>query len=321
MSFPTNHPLCAGVDPLGGGSRGISHFISEADVLLLIDFDLPYAVGPAVPRRDARIICLDTDPDKQTAPLWNHPAEVMIETASAATIPALQKAIEQQLTPDHRSRLAQRFREIEEDNRKRRREWQALSANASAQKPISPDWLSRCLAEVIDENTILVNQTITNASSVLEQIDRTQPGTFLGCAGGSIGWPLGAALGARLAAPEKTVVSLMGDGAFVWGCPTASLWGARAYQAPFLSVIYNNQAYGAIKGLVQRAFKEEKLSPERGFHAGVDIALPPDYAMIARACGAFGSTVEDPADVLPALKEALLQVRRGQAAVVNVRLA
>jgi acetolactate synthase I/II/III large subunit len=290
-------------------------------VLLLVDFDLPYAVGPVAPAANARLIYIDIDPAKKSVPLWNHPAEIVIEAASAVTIPALQKAIEQKITSDLRRQFAERFYEIEKENLKMRREREALAVNSSARNPITADWLSHCLAEVIDEDAIIVNQTITSSSSVVEQIDRTQPGTYLGCAGGSIGWPLGAALGAKLAAPQKTVVSLMGDGAFVWGCPTASLWSARAYNAPFLSIVYNNHSYNAIRGLVQRALSGENLAPDWGFKAGVEFPMPPDYAQIARACGAFGKTVNDPSEVLPALKEALLQVSHGQAAVVDVRLA
>jgi thiamine pyrophosphate-dependent acetolactate synthase large subunit-like protein len=56
------------------------------------------------------------------------------------------------------------------------------------------------------------------------------------------------------------------------------------------------------------------------FEVGVDIMPPPDYASIARACGAYGRMVEDPVDVLPVLKEAIEQVRGGKMAVVDVRL-
>ena len=112
----------------------------------------------------------------------------------------------------------------------------------------------------------------------------------------------------------------MGDGAFVWGCPTAFLWSAKAYQAPFLAVVYDNQAYGAIKGLVQRAYGEEKLTVQKGFECGVDFIAPPDYAAIAQANGAFGVRVEQPKDILPALREGLKRVRGGQTAVVDVRV-
>jgi acetolactate synthase-1/2/3 large subunit len=112
----------------------------------------------------------------------------------------------------------------------------------------------------------------------------------------------------------------MTDGGFVWGCPVSALWTAASYKAPFLAVIYDNQSYGAIRRIVER-MSETRLSDQQGFDAGIDISPPPDYAMIAKACGGYGKTVTEPSDVLPALKRALQQVRRGRAAVVDVRLA
>jgi acetolactate synthase-1/2/3 large subunit len=188
------------------------------------------------------------------------------------------------------------------------------------QKPISPDWLCHCIAEVIDEDTIIAHFTISPSASVTEQIPRTKPGTLLGNAGGSIEWALGAAFGAKLAAPDRTVVSVMTDGGFVWSCPVATLWTAHAYNAPFLAIIMNNQGYNVVRKRIQKGYGEDKFTDEIAFEAGVDIKPPPDYALVAQACGAYGRMVEDPTDVMPALKEALDQVRRGKLAVLDVRI-
>jgi len=112
----------------------------------------------------------------------------------------------------------------------------------------------------------------------------------------------------------------MTDGGFVWGCPLATLWSASSYQAPFLSVVFNNQSYGVIKGLVQMLSGTE-LSDKMGFELGVDITPSPEYGLVAQACGGYGKTVMDPNDVLPTLKEAMERVRKGKPAVVDVRLA
>ncbi len=320
MNFPTNHPLFAGIDPISGGTRGTGSYITETDALLLIDYDMPYAAGPLAPPAGTPVMYIDLDPSKKTAPLFDHPAAVFMEADSLEAIPALQKAIERRLNAQLRSQYGRRFSDIEKEHLRQRAERKTQAQDQAGRKPISADWLAYCIAGAVEPETIILNQTITHSSPVVEQLERTLPGTFLACAGGSIGWPLGAALGAKLAAPDKTVVTLMGDGAFIWGCPTATLWSARSYNAPFLAVVFNNQAYAAIKGLVQRAYGDEKLSPEKGFAAGVDIVVPPDYAGIANACGAFGQNVTEPQEVMPALKLALEHVRRGQPAVVNVKL-
>jgi len=319
MNFPTTHPLSAGIEDIGG-SRKANPYIADADVLLVIDYDIPYVPAEGLPRPDAKIIHIDIDPLTQGRSLWQRGADVFIEADSREAIPALNKVIRQRLTPEKSARFRERFRKLETKHRKERNEWHTLGVNSSSQKPISPDWLGHCINEVVDEDTIIVNHVISHSASVTEQIERSQPGTLLGCAGGAIQWALGAALGAKVAAPDRTVVSLMTDGGFVWGCPTATLWSASSYRAPFLSVIFNNQSYGVIRGLVQR-LSGTKLSDKVAFEVGVDITPPPEYALVAQACGGYGRTVTDPDDVLPALKEAMSQVRKGKPAVVDVRLA
>ena len=155
-----------------------------------------------------------------------------------------------------------------------------------------------------------MNQTISPANIVLHQIERTTPGTMFSCAGGCIGWAPGAAFGIKLAEPEKTVIALMGDGAFIYGCPEASLYAAWSHNAPVLLILYNNRGYGAIKSLFHRNYPL--------VNTGADITEPPDYAGIARACHAFGLTVKEPDEIKPALKECLSRVKEGQSAVLDV---
>jgi acetolactate synthase-1/2/3 large subunit len=318
MNFPTTHPLSAGIEDIGG-SRKPNPYIADADVLLVIDYDIPYVPAGGFPRKDAKIVHIDIDPMTQGRPLWQRGADLFIEANSMDAIPALNRIILQRLTPEKRVVIRERSIRLEAKHRKERGEWRALGMNSANQKPISPDWLGHCISDVVDEDTIIVNHVISHSTSVTEQIKRTKPGTLLGCAGGAIQWALGAALGAKMAAPDKTVVSLMTDGGFVWGCPLATLWSASSYHAPFLSVIFNNQSYGVIRGLVQRLSGTE-LSDKMGFELGVDIVPSPEYSLVARACGGYGRTVTDPADVLPALQEAMNQLSLGKPAIVDVRL-
>jgi acetolactate synthase-1/2/3 large subunit len=320
VNFPGDHPLFCGFDPIGGGSRSLAHYITGADAILLIDYDLPYAAMPVAPAAEAKIIYLTLDSAKIEYPLWNRKASVFLQSASLETIPELEKAVRKALTPERSKALTSRAGRISQENRWFSEQNRAAAHARSAQSPISPDWLCHCLSQVIDEDTVLVNQTITHSGFVGEQIVRRKAHSLIACAGGSIGWALGASLGAKIADRSRTVIGLMGDGAFIWGCPESTLWTSKRYAAPFLSVIFNNQAYAAIKGLVQRAYGQEKISAQTGFDAGVDIALPPDYARIARACGAYGRTVKEPGDVLPALKSGLSQVKKGRSAVLDIWL-
>jgi len=261
---------------------------------------------------DVKIAHIDVDTAKKGVPLWGRKPDVLIKADSALAIPALTKIIKEKLTVEKRAQLKKRYKELAAEHKKLNDAWRYTALCESAKKPITANWLSRCIDEVIDDDTIIVNQTISPASIVAHQVHRTRPGTLLSCAGGCIGWAPGAALGVKLAAPDKTVISLMGDGAFIYGCPEASLWSAGFYKAPFLAIIYDNQGYGAIKGLFREKYDVENM--------GADITAPPDYSVIARANKAYGRTVDEPAELPQALRECLKIVRGGQAAVLDVKI-
>lgn len=319
VNFPTDHPLCVGFEQIAGRRKENSYAVN-VDVLLVIDYDMPYVSGGGIAGPDTKIIYIDVDPLTQGRPLWGRDVDLFIKADSRVTIPALEKISRLILTSEKRTRLRERLRWLEIEHNEQRTKRTTLARSKENHSPISPDWLCHCIAEVIDEDTIIVNQTISQSAVVAEQIDRTKPGSLLACAGGSIQWALGASLGAKLAAPDRTVVSLVTDGGFIWGCPVATLWSASSFNAPFLAIIFNNQSYGAIRRLAQGAYGEYALSDEMAFELGVDINPPPDYAAVAEACGAYGRTVDDPADVLLVLNEAVKEVRSGKTAVVDVRL-
>ena len=309
MNFPNTHPLSLRMAPDTGRSNPM---LTAADVLLIIDYDMPYAAPAITPNPSAKIIHIDIDFSKKGVPLWERRPDIAIKADSNLAISILIDKLSEKITPEKKHQLRERFIKIEAEHGKTTNDWHSLASKQSGNRPITANWLSRCIDEVIDDNTVIVNQTISPSMIVAHQVRRTKPGTLLSCAGGCIGWAPGAAFGVKLALPDKTVVSLMGDGAFIYGCPEASLWSAGFYRAPYLSVIFNNSGYGAIKGLFREKYNVENM--------GADIPSPPDYAKIAQACNAYGKTVEDPADVTAALKECLTMVNGGTPAVLDVRL-
>jgi acetolactate synthase-1/2/3 large subunit len=318
VNFPHTHPLCAGVEQFRGSRK--TNPYADADVLLVIDYDMPYAVTETLPGPEAKIIHIDLDPYTRGRSLWNRGSDIYIEADSREAIPTMKNMISRKLTPEKRVQFQKRFKQLESKHRKQREGWHALAMSKANQKPISADWLCHCISEVIDEDAIITTFMISPQAPVTEQILRTKPGTFIGNAGGSVQFALGAAFGAKIAAPDRTVVSITTDGGFVWSAPVATLWTAQAYNAPFLSVIMNNQGYNVIRKMAQKGYGETELTDALAFEAGVDIKPPPDYALIAQGCGAYGRMVKDPAEVIPALKDALDQVRRGRPAVLDVRI-
>jgi len=309
MNFPNTHPLSIRIAP--GMGRG-SPSLTTSDVILIIDYDMPYAAPAIAPNPEAKIIHVDIDFNKKGVPLWEREPDIAIKADSNRVISLLLDILSEKITVERRQQLQERSRKIAAEHNLLTKQWRSLASKQSANKPITANWLSHCINEIIDDDTVIVNQTISPSMIVAHQVKRSKPGTLLSCAGGCIGWAPGAALGAKLALPDKTVISLMGDGAFIYGCPEASLWSAGFYNAPYLAIIFNNSGYGAIKGLFRESYDVENM--------GADIPTPPDYALIAQACNAYGRTVEEPDNVIPALKEALSQVQKGHPAVLNIKL-
>ena len=319
MNFPGNHPLCLGIEQIGGGRKQDAGY-DEADVIIAIDYDEPYVNNAPPPRRDAKIMHIDVDPLTQGRRLWGRGADVFVKADSRVAIPALTKLLQKKITAAKQSEIDARTKRVAARIAETRQDWYDMAAQQSKATPISPDYLCYCINQVIDTDTIVINHTLSHCASVTEQIVRARPGTWFGCPSGAIGWAPGAALGAASAAPDKTVIAIMTDGGFVWGCPTSTLWTAANYRFPFLAVICNNRGYGAVRDVQTELLGVAAGDLSDAFIAESAVDFSPDYAMIAQGAGAFARNVEAPEDVLPALRDALEAVKTGKPAVLNVYL-
>ena len=146
------------------------------------------------------------------------------------------------------------------------------------------------------------------------------PGSIFTSGAGSLGWYCGAALGMKLAAPDKTVIAIGGDGSYMFSQPATVHWMSRHCKAPFLTIVLNNRGWRAPR------FSALSLYPD-GYAAranDIDVAFdpPPDYAGIAAAGGgAFARTVKNPDEVDEAIAQALRVVaEEKRSAVLDVWL-
>jgi acetolactate synthase-1/2/3 large subunit len=176
-------------------------------------------------------------------------------------------------------------------------------------------WLSRCVSDVLDERTLVVNEYDLDLAHT--RLDT--PGSYFSQSPASgLGWALGAALGAKLAAPDRTVVCCVGDGAYLFGAPTAAHWVSRAYNLPALFVIFNNRAWNAVKRSVS-SHAPQGWAVRTGSMPLSELDPAPDYELVCRACGGWGERVEDPAALPDALARALRVVREERRqALLNV---
>ena len=305
-NFPSSHPHHLGFDP--------APFLGRSDLILVVESDVPWFPSRMQANPAARVIHVGEDPLFSRYPMRTFPVDLALRGDAGASLEALTaEASRRGAAPG--PRIAARSAALRAEHERQRETWRAAALNARAEAPIDFDWLSRCVGEAAGQDTILVNEYDLR----LTQVARERPGTFFSHSpAGCLGWGVGAALGAKLAHPERTVVATVGDGAYIFSVPTAAHMVSATYDLPILVVIFNNGAWGAVRKTTQQLFPKGWAAKTGSFPLS-DLRPSPAYEKIVEAHGGYGERVERPEQVQPALQRALRAVREeGRQAVLNV---
>lgn len=311
MNFPADHPLYLGNqwnDPRQNEE------LAEADCILVIDSDVPWIPTVSRPDPAATIFHIDVDPLKEQMPLWHIDAQLSIRADAGTALRQLNEALESR-TLDQRA-VQERTAHYAAKSQARLAALRVREMKSAG--IVTPEYLVACVRRHVDAETIVLNEGITNYGVVCDHMRMTRPGSIFASGGGSLGWNGGAAIGAKLAAPDKTIVALTGDGSYLFSQPSSVHWIARKYKTPFLQIVFNNRGWKAPR------FSALAVHPDGYASRANDLDLsfdpPPDYGAIAAAAGgAFARRVERPEDVETALAEAFTAVREeGRAAVLDV---
>jgi acetolactate synthase-1/2/3 large subunit len=308
VNFPREHPLHLGYDP--------NPLIPEADVIIAIDTDVPWVSTQVQPKDDCKVFFIDLDPIKEEIPLWHIPAMKNYRADAYASLIQLNEELAQRnIDVDQVRERYLRLAKEHEEQREAWRQEEQVKGNT-----ITPEWLTACLRNVVDEETIILDETITNTMTVAKHLPRSKEGTMFGSGGTSLGWNGGAAFGIKLADPTKMVVTLTGDGSYLFSVPSSVHWMSRRYQAPFLTVIYNNEGWNATKMNLLKRYPDGVAKQTDSYWVNFDQSA--DLAKIAEAAGgAYARMVTDPMELPEVLQEAMNEVKKGKSAVVDVRLA
>ena len=314
MNFPHDHPLYRGNqwnEPRQNAA------LAEADCVIVIDSDVPWIPTISKPAADATIIHLDVDPLKAAMPLWYIGARHAFRTDAATALAQLNAGLDaRQPTSEIVDR---RSRHHAAASAARRESLVALEAGAP--DAITPEFATACVRRHIDADTIVLNEGITNYPVIFNHMRMTAPGSIFTSGGGSLGWNGGAAIGAKLAAPEKTIVAMTGDGSYMFSVPSSVHWMAAKYGTPFVQIVYNNRGWKAPRFSAMGVHPDGYASRADDLDIGFD--PPPRYADIAAAAGgAHARRVERPDEMEAAVAEAFDMVRnQGRSAVLDVWLA
>jgi acetolactate synthase I/II/III large subunit len=304
--FPLDHPLYQGATSL-----------RDVDLLLALDVDVPWMPGPNAPPDNAFVAIVDVEPSKRRIPTMEFTADLRLTADALLTIKALEAEVRRLLTPDDARRFAVRARKYADLSGQRQRALADDARSRAHKKPIDPKWLSYNIGNLLDDNCIVFDETIPSGP-VYDHLRCSRPGSYFSNPGSSGGWSPGAAFGAKLAAPERDVIAVTGDGFYMFGTPIHALWSAVHYKAPFMTVVYQNRSYSTGTLRLASAYPDGHAA-KSGFDGGY-FDPPIDFAKEAEAAGAYGENVTDPAEVEPALRRGLARIRSGVPAVISVWL-
>jgi acetolactate synthase-1/2/3 large subunit len=301
FAISANHPMFQGSMP--------RPLLDEADLVIVLESDVPWIPSKEHPPANAHIVQVGEDPLYGRYPMRSFPSDLTITASALSVLEALEQALEGRRgehVEARRTRLTQRSATLHAG-------WRDEVTKAGKRDINTLPWLNHCLREVIDRDTIVVSEY----SFRQEYCPLETPGSLfsLSSAGG-LGWGLGASLGAKLASPDRLVLSVLGDGAYMFANPTACHYVAEVQKLPVLTVIYNNALYGAVRRATLDMYGAGVAAEADGRFLA-DLPAP-SFEKIVAAHNGHGERVEHPGDLPAAFKRAAAAVRGGQQALVNV---
>lgn len=305
VSFPNTHEFHLGVSS--------TPYIKDADVVVVVESDVPWYPSQGKPPEDGVVIQIARDPNYNGIPIRSFPKDISIGGDPRLALELLATAL--RAGRRNEKLLAERAERIRERHKQYRQGLQHRAEKASAERPINLAWLARCVEQIRDNDTIVISDHgIGN-----EFLNLSAPQTYFGGSpAGGLGWGIGGALGMKLARPDKTVIVTVGDGTYMFNNPTACHFVAAAYDLPVLTIVCNNAIWHSSKAATQQVLPDGWAASTGKFPL-CELAPSPRYDRVVAAHGGYGEMVEDPAELLPALKRALKAVQEEKRqAVLNV---
>lgn len=294
LTFPHQHSLFFG--------RYAPHALSQesADLLfcvggrVFVEFD--YAPFPMVPP-GLKLIHMHPDP-------WEvgkiFPTDVGLIADARSGLAALIDEVKRVMDRAAEEKVRQRAHHFSERKKEREASFAESLKKGRDSVPIKQWRLTADLMREMAEDAVLVNESVTAAGYFFEY---PRQELYFANSCGFLGWGLGAAVGAKLAMPERKVVACVGDGSFILGMQ--SLWSSVRYNLPITVVVFNNGCYMAIKASLYWHGGRAAQQPDL-IGVGSDLGEPVvDFAKIAEGFGGVGERVERPEQILPAIRRAM----------------
>jgi benzoylformate decarboxylase len=301
LPFPCDHPLYDVGLPLW--SPEVRERLAPYDVLLVVGMDLLrqyvyHEPARAIPEH-VRLVHLDDDPYQIGK---NYSAEVGLVGDPKCGLAELDRLIAERMTDEHRAAAARRAAELADQSRQRRQELERTIAGERNARPMTPLVAMASLARALPKNAAVVEEAVTTTNTTLERLAAlgTTDGYF-GHRGWALGWGMGAAIGVRVAWPDRPVLAILGEGAAMYGIQ--GLWTAARYRIPVTFVICNNAQYQILK-IGARGLNLPRASAGR--FLGMDLVEPEiDFVALAESLGVEAVRIAEPGALSDAVAESL----------------
>jgi len=295
--FPEDHPLSVGHGGMTG-SKVAAHFLRGADLV--------FAVGASLTRGSGIFMGAEIPPGKEIAQCTvderdlakDYPVDWAVVGDAKLVLAQLIREVERQggVRPGRDQALIDEISRVKEEWLS---EWMAKLTSAGV--PINPLRVVWDLAHTVDKSrTIVTHDAGCPRDHLAPFYEAVTPRGYLGWGHHStLGYSLGGAMGAKLAEPGKTVINVMGDGAF--GMTGMDFETAVRERIPILTIVLNNSGMGTYF----------QMTPPTSVLSG-------NYTKIAEGLGGYSERVEDPDEVVPAIKRAEKSTESGRAALLEI---
>ena len=295
MNLPLDHPCHLGFFP--------HTLIPLADLILVVECDVPWFPNQIKPQDTTPIIQIGVDPLYGDYPIRGFHSDLTLQGDPLLALSEITRSLRRQGL--NAKSLSAREKKLQEIHDTLRHTLEQKAQNAANDVPIDVSWVAHNINQRLGSDTIVVNEY---DNAMKEQPNLLAGRYFCTPPAGYLGWGLGAALGAKLACPDDTVIATVGDGCYLFGIPSACHSVSALHQLPILIVVNNNQRWEAVRRAT-RALHPDGWAVRTNNFPLSDLAPTACYEKICEAFGGYGERVEHPDQVKPALDRALDVVR------------
>lgn len=281
--FPQNHPLFRGFMPLA--QKLVAEKLSPFDAVLVLGTQVftyyPYVPGPVV-NEGTRVVHVTDDPEEAAA--------APVGTSVVGDVALAAKGLYEMLPEAERPMPAA----------------PEPPPVPEATSPMSVDFVLHTLAGVLPEGAVVSDESTSSKARLHKYIKVDDPLGYITSQAGGLGFCMPAAVGAKLALPQRPVVCVIGDGSSMYS--VQSLWTAARYDLDVTFLVINNGGYSILKSFRDLLGMEEV--------PGLDVPGA-DLVGVARGFGVEGERVENPEELRPTLERALSS---GKPCLVDIRV-